>query len=142
MDRYRRDEGSYDRGDEPEPAGLPADFPWESSTGAHQPSAVWEEGHTEQMGHGALGEVQRGGENPMAIAGFVCSILMWLPIPYLNFVLWLSAVTLSSIGLRRARRFGLRRRGLAIAGLCLSLIGLVLAIIVIAFVVGGLTSLA
>ena len=75
----------------------------------------------------------------MAIAGFVCSIVMWIPIPYLNVVFWAAAVTCSSIGLSRSRRFGLPYKGLAIAGLCISLVGIVFLIIFFVFLIGAIT---
>ena len=123
----------------------PGEFPWQSAAGGNQPSSAWEEQPPETpMSAGEPGSTAtaRGVKrNPMAIAGFVCSLVMWIPIPppatVLNVLLWVMALTFSSIGLGRSRRFGLRYRGLAIAGLCLSLIGVVLLIILaILFAVG------
>ncbi|MCY4102431.1 MAG: DUF4190 domain-containing protein [bacterium] len=146
MDRYDREERRYDRGepDRPgsEPSGSPEDFPWEDSGRGDQPPQVWEAPPTDQLAGagGAAVPGRRGGDqrNPMAIAGFVCSIVMWIPIPYLNVVFWAAAVTLSSIGLSRARRLGLPYKGLAIAGLCISLIGIVFIVIVILFFIGAI----
>ena len=123
----------------------PGEFPWQSTAGGDQPSSAQEEQPPETpMGAGRPGSaatVRDANRNPMAIAGFVCSLVMWIPIPppatVLNVLLWVMALTFSSIGLSRSRRFGLRYRGLAIAGLCLSLIGVVLLIILaILFAVG------
>lgn len=146
-DRYDREERSYDRGesDDPgsEPSGSLGDFPWEDS-GGDQPSEVWQEPPTDQLAGagGAAVPGRRGGDqrNPMAIAGFVCSLVMWIPIPYLNIVFWVAAVTMSSIGLSRARRLGLPYKGLAIAGLCISLIGIVFIVFVILFFIGAVVT--
>lgn len=147
-DRYDREERSYDRGepDHPgsEPSGSLGDFPWEDSGHRDQPPQAWEEPPADQLaGAGDAAVPGRRGDdqrNPMAIAGFVCSLVMWIPIPYLNIVFWAAAVTLSSIGLSRARRLGLPYKGLAIAGLCISLIGIVFIVIVILFFIGAIAS--
>ena len=77
----------------------------------------------------------------MAIAGFVLSLVMWIPIPFLNIVLWVLALTFSSIGLSRANKHGLPHRGLAIAGLCISTAGFVFAILVILLFLGAIGAL-
>ena len=63
---------------------------------------------------------------------------MWIAliIPPLSFVLWILALTFSSIGLSRSRKSGLPHKGLAIAGLCISLVGLVIVVVFILFLVG------
>ena len=148
MDRYDRGEGRYDR-DEPRGGSggtERGDFPWSDSSGGDQPAQVWEEAPAGRIsdsgpaGAPAGRRVQQG--NGLAIAGFVCSIVMWIPIPFLNLVLWLLAVTFSSIGLSRARRLGLPHKGLAIAGLCLSLIGSVSVILVFLVFFGALATSA
>lgn len=148
MGRYNReDERRYDRGesDDPgsEPSGSLGDFPWEDSGGGEQPPQVWEEPPADDpasAGPSAASPAKGDQRNPMAIAGFVCSIVMWIPIPYLNVVFWAAAVTCSSIGLSRARRLGLPYKGLAIAGLCISLIGIVFIIFVILFFIGAIAA--
>ena len=123
----------------------PGEFPWQSTAGGDQPSSAQEEQspetHMSAGGPGSTATARGVKRNPMAIAGFVCSLVMWVPIPppatVLNVLLWVMALTFSSIGLSRSRRSGLPYRGLAIAGLCLSLIGVVLLIILaILFAVG------
>ena len=147
MDRYDREERSYGRGErdrpESEPSGSRGDFPWEESGGGDQPSQVWEEPPAEQTGDpadaGTAGLQRAGGRNRQAIAGFILSLVMWitLPVPYLSFVLWIAALTFSSIGLSRSRKLGAPYKGLAIAGLCISLIGLVIVVFFILFLVGA-----
>ena len=123
---------------EPHP---PGEFPWQSDAGGEEAPSVWEEQPADDSTSvGTSGATSARGDkrNPMAIAGFVCSITMWIPIPFVNVVLWAAAVTLSSIGLSRARRLGLPYKGLAIAGLCISLIGIVFIVFVILFFVGAI----
>ena len=129
----------------PVASDAPEEFPWQESAGTDQPSPqpspVWEEQPADDSTSvGTSGATSARGDkrNPMAIAGFVCSIVMWIPLPFVNVVLWAAAVTLSSIGLSRARRLGLPYKGLAIAGLCISLIGIVFIVFVILFFVGGI----
>ena len=125
---------------EPHP---PGEFPWQSDAGADRPSPVWEEQPADDstsVGTSAATSARSDKRNPMAIAGFVCSIVMWIPIPFVNVVLWAAAVTLSSIGLSRARRLRLPYKGLAIAGLCISLIGIVFIVFVVLFFVGAIAS--
>ncbi len=141
MDRYDREERSYERGERDPPdsgsSGSPGDFPWQDSDAADQPPQTWEEPPPESGGVDAPA-VQAGGQgNPMAIAGFVCSLVMWIPIPFTAPLFWLMALTFSSIGLSRARRRGATHKGLAIAGLCISLIGVVFVIVLILFFVGA-----
>lgn len=64
---------------------------------------------------------------------------MWIAliVPYLSFVLWILALTFSSIGLSRSRRLGAPHKGLAIAGLCISLVGVVIVVFFILFLVGA-----
>ena len=124
------------RAGEPDTSEASEEFPWQESAGTDQPSPVWEDQPADTpMSAGRPGSaatVRHTNRNRMAIAGFVCSLVMWIPFPSrLNFVLWVMALTFSSIGLRRSRKRGLPQKGLAIAGLCLSLIGVV-AIIVLA----------
>ena len=148
MDRYNReDERRYDRGEPDQPeselSGSLGDFPWEDSGGGDQPPQVWEEPPADDpTGAGPSAATPASGDrrNPIAIAGFVCSLVMWIPIPYLNVVFWVAAVTCSSIGLSRARRLGLPHKGLAIAGLCISLIGIVFIVIVILFFIGAIAT--
>ena len=126
---------------EPDASGAPEEFPWHESAGADRPSPVWAEQPADDstsVGTSAATSARSDKRNPMAIAGFVCSIVMWIPIPFVNVVLWAAAVTLSSIGLSRARRLGLPYKGLAIAGLCISLIGIVFIVFVILFFVGAI----
>ena len=143
MDRYNREERSYDRG-EPERSGDPGDFPWQDSAGGDQAPQVWEEQPAEDstsVGTSAAAPARGGERNSMAIAGFVCSLVMWIPFPgaagFISGLLWVMALTFSSIGLHRSRKRGLPQKGLAIAGLCLSLIGVVvivvLAVLFVAF---------
>ena len=140
MEQYDREERQYDRDEPdrsaPQPSGtLPGDFPWQESAGTDQPAPVWVE-QPPATGQSDIGTGKSQG-NPMAIAGFVFSLVMWIPIPYLNVVFWILALTFSSIGLHRSRKRGLPRRGLAIAGLCLSLVGIFFVILVILFFVGA-----
>lgn len=145
MDRYNREnERRYDRGepDDPgaEPSGSPGDFPWDDSGGGHQPPQVWEEPPADDptsAGPSAATPSKGGQRNPMAIAGFVCSLVMWIPIPFTAPIFWLMALTFSSIGLSRSRRRGAPHKGLAIAGLCISLIGVVFVILLILFTIGA-----
>lgn len=140
MDRYDREERSYDRGErdagESGSAGSPSDFPWQDSGAGDQPPEVWEEPPQTSGQDGVPGGGRDGQGNPLAIAGFVCSLVMWIPIPYTAPLFWLMALTFSSIGLSRARRRGAPHKGLAIAGLCISLIGVVFVILLILFFVG------
>lgn len=142
MDRYNReDESRYDRGepDDPgsEPSGSLGDFPWEDSGGGDQPPQVWQEPTPDPGGAVAPGVRPDSPGNPLAITGFVFSLLMWIPIPFTSPVFWLMALTFSSIGLSRSRRRGAPHKGLAIAGLCISLIGVVFVILLILFFVGA-----
>lgn len=141
MDRYDREERSYDRGERDAAGsgspGSPGDFPWQDSGAGDRPSEVWEEPpQTSGQGGGPGGGDRDGQGNPLAIAGFVCSLVMWIPIPYTAPIFWLMALTFSSIGLSRARRRGASHKGLAIAGLCISLIGVVFVILLILFFIG------
>lgn len=135
-------------------AGRPAasealeDFPWQDSAGRDQAPQVWEEQPAEDstsVGASAAASARGGERNSMAIAGFVCSLLMWIPFPQpanvLNLLLWVMALTFSSIGLSRSRKRGLPQKGFAIAGLCLSLIGVVFLIIIAILLVVGAISL-
>ena len=73
--------------------------------------------------------------NPFAIAAlptaalgvitFVIATNLWNPGPFvlLSVLAFVTAVVFGAIGLRRARRRGLRHKGLAIAGLTLGIIG-------------------
>lgn len=169
MDRYNREEQDYNRDEpdrlDPSPPGDPDKFPWDETTGTDQPARTWEEqlsvgeqrdvrtpsgpgsdrGTQAAAGASAVVNVVAPGKpagNGMAVAGFVLSLVMWIPIPFLNIVLWILAVTFSSIGLRRANRQGLPHRGLAIAGLCISTAGVVFGIIVILVFVGAVASLS
>ena len=84
---------------EPNASGALEEFPWHESAGADRPSPVWEKQPADDSTRvGSSGATSAPGDkrNPMAIAGFVCSIVMWIPIPYVNVVLWAAAVTLSS----------------------------------------------
>ena len=141
MDRYNREERSYDRGErdhvESASSGSLEDFPWQDSGAGDQPPEVWEEPPETSVRGGAPGGGRDGQGNPLAIAGFVCSLVMWIPIPYTAPIFWLMALTFSSIGLSRARRRGAPHKGLAIAGLCISLIGVVFVILLILFFVGA-----
>ena len=67
----------------------------------------------------------------MAVAGFVLSLVSLIPIPILNIVFWVLAVTFSSIGLSRSNTQGRPHRGLAVAGLSISLVSLVVGIIIV-----------
>ncbi|MDE0668481.1 MAG: DUF4190 domain-containing protein [bacterium] len=140
-DRYNREERSYDRGERERPdsgsSGAPGDFPWQDTGTAGAPPEVWEE-PPEGPSVGPSGGTGAQ-NNPSAVAGFVLSLVMWigLVIPWLSFVLWVAALTFSSIGLSRAKRRGAPHKGLAIAGLCLSLIGVVILVIVILIIVGA-----
>ena len=146
MDRYDREERSYDRGGrdrpESEPPDSPGDFPWQEAGAGDRPPEVWEELAPEQpSGPGATGVasgIEGTQRNPLAITGFVLSLVMWiaLPVPALSFVLWILALTFSSIGLSRSRRLEAPYKGLAIAGLCISLVGVVILIVFILFLVG------
>lgn len=140
MDRFSREERSYDRGegDRPDSASPDArgDFPWQDSGAGNRPPEVWEEPPQTSERGGAPGGRPDSQGNPLAIAGFVCSLVMWIPIPYTAPLFWLMALTFSSIGLSRARRRGAPQKGLAIAGLCISLIGVVFVILLILVAVG------
>ena len=131
------------RAGEPDTSEASEEFPWQESAGTDQPSPVWEEPPAEQSAAsgGGVATGDRAGRqgNPMAIAGFVLSLVMWvvIPVPYLSIVLWILALTLSSIGLSRARKRGLPHKGLAIAGLCLSLAGVAIVVLFILFLVGA-----
>ena len=141
MDRYDREERSYDRGgrDRPEggSSGSLGDFPWQDSEAGDRPSEVWEEPPQTSGRDRSPGGRSDGQGNPLAIAGFVCSLVMWIPIPVLPIVLWILAVVFSSIGLSRSKKRGLPHRGLAIAGLCISMIGVVIFIVFAALFAGG-----
>ncbi|MCE2532066.1 MAG: DUF4190 domain-containing protein [Acidimicrobiia bacterium] len=168
MDRYNRQEQDYNRDEpdrlDPSPSGAPGKFPWDETTGTDQPARTWEEQHSASEQHAvgtasgpgshegtqaaagssAVVNITASGQpagNGMAVAGFVLSLVMWIPIPFLNLVLWILAVTFSSIGLRRANKQGLPHRGLAIAGLCISTVGVLFAIVVILAFVGAIASL-
>ncbi len=133
MDQYNQEERRHDR-DDPDRqgsprSGTPSEFPWEEPPGTNQPAPVWEDRpsmseqpavHTRSgrgPDHGtqaaaasAVVNVTTPGQTPgngMAVAGFVLSLVMWIPIPFLNIVLWVLAVTFSSIGLTRANKQGL-----------------------------------
>jgi hypothetical protein len=141
-DRYNREERSYDRGEgKPESSGSLGDFPWQDSPGADQPAEVWEEPPATAVGGAVPGSPQDGDRNKMAIAGFVLSLLMFIPFPgpagILNVLFWITALTFSSIGLHRSRKRGLPQKGLAIAGLCICLLGVVLLIILVALFAAG-----
>ena len=140
-DRYNREERGYDRGERDRPdsasSGDLGDFPWQDSGAGDRPPEVWEEPPQPSERSGALGDRLDAQRNPLAIAGFVCSLVMWIPIPYTAPIFWLMALTFSSIGLSRARRRGAPHKGLAIAGLCISLIGVVFVILLIMFFVGA-----
>ena len=152
--------------DEPQQAGsgVPSEFPWEETAGTDRPAPVWEDqqsirgeyaaqsvsspglDHGTQAAAGASTVVHVTAPGPvpgngMAVAGFVLSLVMWIPIPFLNVVLWVLAVTFSSIGLSRANNRGLPHRGLAIAGLCISTAGIVFAILVILVFLGAIAAL-
>ena len=71
--------------------------------------------------------------NGLAIAGFVCSLLTF--IPFAGFVFWVCAVVFSSIGLQRAKR-GAPYKGLAIAGFCISMVALAVCIIIVLAIFG------
>ena len=141
MDRYDREERSYERGErhrpESEYSGSPGDFPWQSAAEGDQPPQVWQEPTPDPGGAMAPGVRPDSQGNPLAITGFVCSLLMWIPIPFTAPIFWLMALTFSSIGLSRSRRRGAPHKGLAIAGLCISLIGVVFVILLILFFVGA-----
>ncbi|MXV89990.1 MAG: DUF4190 domain-containing protein [Acidimicrobiia bacterium] len=140
MDRYDREERSYERGERDLPdsgsSDSSGDFPWQDSGAGDQPPEVWEE-PPETPGEGGGPGGRDGQGNPLAIAGFVCSLVMWIPIPFTAPLFWLMALTFSSIGLSRSRRRGAPHKGLAIAGLCISLIGVVFVILLILFFVGA-----
>ena len=165
MDHDNR-EGNRDEADRRDSSrsGAPGEFPWEDTTGADQPAPVWEDrpsvrgqravhttsspesGRGTQAAAGASAVVHvtapgRAPGNGLAVAGFVLSLVMWIPIPFLNVVLWVLAVTFSSIGLSRANKRGLPHRGLAIAGLCISTAGIVFAILVILAFLGAIAAL-
>ena len=148
----------------PSRSGVPSEFPWEESPGTSQPAPAWGDQpsvHRQDAVHvpsspgsdrgtqaaaGAAAVVNvvvppQGAGNGMAVAGFVLSLVMWIPIPFLNIILWVLAVTFSSIGLSRAKKRGLPHRGLAIAGLCISTAGVVFAIVVILAFLGAIAAL-
>ncbi len=87
------------------------------------------------------GDQRRGADgNPLAIAGFVCSLVAllfavaasYLPaLGFVGFAVLVAAFVLSAMGLHRASRHGLPHRGLAIAGLVIALLQLVLALLVV-----------
>ncbi len=130
------------RAGEQDTSEAPGEFPWQESAGADQPPQVWEEPPAEQSaasgGGVATGDSAGRQGNPLAITGFILSLVMWIAliIPPLSFVLWILALTFSSIGLSRSRKSGLPHKGLAIAGLCISLVGLVIVVVFILFLVG------
>ena len=140
MDRYDREEPQYDRDEpdrsDPQSAEAPGEFPWQDLADTDQPPQVWTEppAATGPAGAGTAPGSQTGaGDSPgngMAVAGFVLSLVAFIPIPPLHFIFWILAVIFSSIGLRRANKQGRPRRGLAIAGLCLCLVALVVTILV------------
>jgi len=147
MDRYDREERSYDRGGrdaaDSGSAGSPGDFPWQDSGAGDQPAQVWEEPPGQQTGGPAgaptAGLQQAESRNPLAVTGFVLSLVMWIALifPPVSFVIWILAVTFSSIGLSRARKLGASYKGLAVAGLCISLIGVVIVVLFFLFLLGA-----
>ncbi len=69
-------------------------------------------------------------DNPIAVAGLIVSLLaLILSIVVIGFVVGIVSLVLCIIGLRRARRDGLRGRGLAITGIGLSVLSMVLSIL-------------
>jgi len=118
--------------------GTSEDFPWQSA-GDGTPRQDWDTGAPDpdlRDGAASAPAAPQTQTNGLAIAGFVCSLLMWIPVPYTAPIFWLMALTFSSIGLSRSRRRGAPHKGLAIAGLCISLIGVVFVILLILFFVG------
>lgn len=145
MDRYDREERDYGRGERDRPRqelpGAPGEFPWQDSGAGDQPQQVWEDATAEPASDTAgivVPEQQGDADNPLAITGFILSLVMWIAllIPPLGFVLWILAVTFSSIGLRRSRRRGAPHKGLATAGLCISLVGVVFLILLLLLAAG------
>lgn len=149
MDRYNREERDYHRGErgradpeprvDPEPSGSLGDFPWQDSGGGDLPAQSWEEPPAQHMGDAVPGSQRASERNPLAVAGFILSLVMWIAliVPYLSLILWILALAFSSIGLRRARRRGAAHKGLAIAGLCISLAGVVIVVLFILFLLGA-----
>lgn len=144
MDRNDREarSGEQDRA-RSEPAGALGSFPWAESGTGEQPPQVWEQASKEQPdgpgGSAGPGHREDGVGNPMAITGFVLSLVMWiaLVVPPLSVALWVLALTFSSIGLSRSTRRGAPYKGLAIAGLSISLIGVVIVVIAVLLLVGA-----
>ena len=151
MDRDDREARSDDRGEQDrarsEPAGTLGSFPWAESGAVDQPPQLWEESPREQPdglgGSAGPGRREDGVGNPMAITGFVLSLVMWiaLVVPPVSIVLWVLALTFSSIGLSRSARRGAPYKGLAIAGLSISLIGVVIVVIAVLLLVGAAVNL-
>ena len=85
MDRYRRQEQDYDRGEKglaaSERSGAASEFPWQPAGDAGQPTEVWEGPPGAAGGAAASGGPVVAQRNRMAIRGFVCSLLMWIPAP-------------------------------------------------------------
>lgn len=129
--------GATRTGGESGPSGAPEDFPWQDEGGAERPPPVWEEPPAEPSAAFGGGLEPQG--NPLAITGFILSLVMWITIfvPPLSFVVWVLALTFSSIGLSRARKRGAPHKGLAVAGLCISLIGVVLVVLFVLVVIGA-----
>ena len=133
-DRESRDPNTADEERRGALGGAAEDFPWEAGGSA----GSWESppAQNPQAHRGSGGERSEPGvaqprtTNGMAVAGFVCALVALIPIPFLNFILWICGSVFSSIGLSRANK-GAPRKGLAIAGLCVSLLGLVLMIVVL-----------
>ncbi len=170
MNGYNREEREYDTGEKPQRGKQeesPEDFPWErdaassaesgGTTGWDRPGPTshsgWDQPPRGSSTHdpmndprsgrftaswSASGQPQQG--NPMAIAGFICSLLALIPIPVLNIILWICGVVFSSIGLSRANNSGAPNRGLAIAGICISCVGILLIILFFVFI--GLAGIA
>ena len=147
MARQDRDERRDDLGEADrarlEPAGVPGGFPWAESGTGEPPPQVWEQPPKEQSdgpgGSSGPGHREDRAGNPMAITGFVLSLVMWiaLVVPPLSVALWVLALTFSSIGLSRSTRRGAPYKGLAIAGLSISLIDVVIVVIAVLLLVGA-----
>ena len=119
MSHDDRQENRHDREEPdrqtPSRSGIPSEFPWEETAGSDQPAPVWEDppsvrgqhavhtvsglgsdrGTQAAAGASAVVHVSAPAHAPgngMAVAGFVLSLVMWIPVPFLNIVLWVLAV--------------------------------------------------
>lgn len=75
-------------------------------------------------------------DNPIAVAGLVVAVLaLVLSIIVVGFLIAVVSFVLCVVGLRRARRHGLRGRGLAIGGIVLSLLAMAFSVVGLLFLV-------